>query len=141
MRTALLKEMREARGITLERLSADVNISVSQLSRFESGTRYPRVHELERIADRLGVEPWLFLDKQPPASKRVNEGLPETLVREALVSFARITGMSDIGAQKAAARVLEAIVSPPARVLDRREDEVRVDADRIARQHLEQEPL
>lgn len=54
--------MREQAGITLEQLSDDVDVSVSQLSRFESGDREPRVGELLRIAARLRV-PWQeFID-------------------------------------------------------------------------------
>lgn len=51
------KEFREAEKVTLEQLAADVDISVSQLSRFESGGREPRVIDLLKIADRLKV-PW-----------------------------------------------------------------------------------
>lgn len=51
------KELREQATLTLEQLSEDVRISVSQLSRFESGDREPRVDELLRIAARLRV-PW-----------------------------------------------------------------------------------
>lgn len=43
--------------MTLETLSDDVGISVSQLSRFEGGSREPRVSELMRIAERLR-RPW-----------------------------------------------------------------------------------
>jgi len=51
------KEIREQSALTLEELSERVDISVSQLSRFESGTREPRVGELLRIASKLRV-PW-----------------------------------------------------------------------------------
>lgn len=52
-----IKELRDQAELTLEALSEDVGISVSQLSRFESGEREPRVDELLRIAARLRV-PW-----------------------------------------------------------------------------------
>lgn len=51
------KELREECDITLEALSDDVGISVSQLSRFESGEREPRLSEVLRIAERLR-RPW-----------------------------------------------------------------------------------
>ena len=41
-------------GLTIEQLSADVGISVSQMSRIERGEREPKATELTRIADRLG---------------------------------------------------------------------------------------
>ncbi len=56
------KDLREQADLTLEQLSESVEISVSQLSRFESGDREPRVDELLRIAARLRV-PWQeFID-------------------------------------------------------------------------------
>lgn len=64
--------MQEARErlkpkLTLEQLSEDVGISVSQLSRFENGKRVPRVPELERIAKRLGVTVDELRGEEPPA--------------------------------------------------------------------------
>jgi phage repressor protein C with HTH and peptisase S24 domain len=56
-----LKRIREPRR-TLEQLSEDVGISTSQLSRFESGDREPRVGEIEKIAKALGVVPAIFLE-------------------------------------------------------------------------------
>lgn len=47
------KEIREESGVTLEALAEIVAISVSQLSRFESGDREPRVSELLRVAAAL----------------------------------------------------------------------------------------
>lgn len=51
------EEIREQAGLTLEALAEDVGISVSQLHRFEKGTREPRVSELLRIAARFKI-PW-----------------------------------------------------------------------------------
>ena len=51
------KELRELTPVTLENLSERTKISTSQLSRFESGEREPRVDELLRIASQLRV-PW-----------------------------------------------------------------------------------
>lgn len=53
----LFRELRERADVTLEVLSEKVGISVSQLSRFESGDREPRVDEMLRIAAALKV-PW-----------------------------------------------------------------------------------
>lgn len=49
-----LREIRKAEGLSLEKLSAAVKISVSQLSRFETGAREPRVEEATKIAKALG---------------------------------------------------------------------------------------
>lgn len=54
--------LREARGeTTLEALSEGVEISVSQLWRFESGDREPRFEEVLRIAKFLNVPPEQFI--------------------------------------------------------------------------------
>jgi len=45
-----LKEFRESLKLTLESVAGDVGLSVSQLSRFESGEREPRLHEARAIA-------------------------------------------------------------------------------------------
>lgn len=52
----MLREVRKARHVTLEQLSEAVAISVSQLSRFESGHRKPRLEEAERIARVLKID-------------------------------------------------------------------------------------
>lgn len=50
-------EIRERSGVTLEALAEVVDISVSQISRFESGKREPRVGEMLKIAAALKT-PW-----------------------------------------------------------------------------------
>jgi transcriptional regulator with XRE-family HTH domain len=55
MKISPMKAARQKLKLSLERLSEDVGISTSQLSRFETGSRVPRVPEMERIAKRLGV--------------------------------------------------------------------------------------
>lgn len=55
-----LKRLRKAAG-TLEEISDAIGISVSQLSRAESGDRELRVSELVALANRLSVAPAVFL--------------------------------------------------------------------------------
>ena len=55
MANTALQKARQALGLSLEQLSDDVGISVSQLSRFETGGRDPRASELLRLGTRLGV--------------------------------------------------------------------------------------
>ncbi|MDP2358676.1 MAG: helix-turn-helix transcriptional regulator [Beijerinckiaceae bacterium] len=136
MRTELLKEIRDQKKITLEQLSGDVDISVSQLSRFEAGKRFPRVHELERIALRLGVDAWIFLDKQPPKAKVINEGIKPSLAREALLVALSMLGMNDIATQTVAASLLEEMSDPIPRRSGPREEEIAIAAESIIRQAL-----
>ena len=75
-----IKHFREAAGLTLEVLAADVGISVSQLSRFESDLREPRVAEIRRIADRLGVDVMTLIDDRTNAVPIVGKvGLGEEI--------------------------------------------------------------
>ena len=55
MANLTLQKARTALKLSLEQLSEDVGISVSQLSRFESANRDPRASELLRLAARLNV--------------------------------------------------------------------------------------
>ncbi len=52
---ALLKRLREDRGITQEQLAFDAGITVSALSRIERGLNSPGWTTVRRIADALGV--------------------------------------------------------------------------------------
>jgi transcriptional regulator with XRE-family HTH domain len=55
MANRALFRARKAAGLTLEKLSAATGISHPQLSWFESGKRFPRVIDLEKIAAVLCV--------------------------------------------------------------------------------------
>lgn len=50
-----IKEHREAAGLRQEQLAEAVGVSVSQISRFERGEREPRLNEIIKIGQRLGV--------------------------------------------------------------------------------------
>lgn len=51
-----IKRVRRERGLTLERLAAEVGTSAAHLSRLESGARQPSLEGLLRVAVALGVE-------------------------------------------------------------------------------------
>lgn len=71
-----LKRLRKQRGLTLEALAHAVDLSPSQISRFESGQREPRLVDLERIALALGCG---VNDLVPESVKRA-EPIRERLV-------------------------------------------------------------
>ena len=50
-----LKRAREAIGLNQDELADDVGLSTSQISRFETGERYPRATEVVALARRLKV--------------------------------------------------------------------------------------
>lgn len=60
---------RAAKGMTQQQLAAAVGISDSQLGRFDTGEREPRVGELMRIGEVLGV-PWQSLIEDHVAPER-----------------------------------------------------------------------
>ena len=51
-----LREIRNARGFTMEQLAGDTNIEIRQLSRIEHGEISTTVWTLKRLADALGVD-------------------------------------------------------------------------------------
>lgn len=51
-----LREVRKAKGFSLEKLAESIGISIAQLSRFESETREPRLKEIGSIAEVLNVD-------------------------------------------------------------------------------------
>lgn len=62
-------EMRKARNAarrSLEDVAAAIDISASQLSRYETGAKSPRLDELYKIADYLGVRVIDLIEEEGP---------------------------------------------------------------------------
>ncbi|QRE76496.1 LexA family transcriptional regulator [Methylobacterium aquaticum] len=55
MALTMLTKLRTQAGLTLESVAADIDLSTSQIQRFEKGDREPRLSELQKIAGRFGV--------------------------------------------------------------------------------------
>lgn len=80
-----LRAAREARGLTLDQLSASVGVSKAHLSRLESGDRQPSVGILVEVAAALGTRVSLLLGEDvagsalatfaPDAPRQVAAGL------------------------------------------------------------------
>ena len=66
--TNRLKEMREARGLTLRQLAALVGTANQQISNLELGKRQLTVDWLIRIAAALGCHPWEIVVEFEPFS-------------------------------------------------------------------------
>lgn len=74
-----IKEYREAANLSQEQLADAVGLSISQISRFESGDREPRVDEMIRIGHRLNVPVAVLIgeDDEPepiPVIGRISAG-------------------------------------------------------------------
>lgn len=89
MANLAIKRAREAIGINQDELADDVGLSTSQISRFETGERYPRAIDVVAIARRLRVtidelmEPYLKEDdkglvpRDTEVLKRFRQASPE----------------------------------------------------------------
>src|SRR5262245_54053702 len=59
-----LKELREARGLTLAQLAALFGCHLSTVTRLERGLGRPNRADLERFASALGVSPEELIDRE-----------------------------------------------------------------------------
>lgn len=50
-----LHALRKSRGVTLEKISDETDISVSSLSRYEKGERNPKINTIRTLAEYFGV--------------------------------------------------------------------------------------
>src|SRR3974390_1713229 len=50
-----LRRWRQARSMPLKRMAADLGVSVSVVSAWEQGSRFPSVHHLEKLAVYTGM--------------------------------------------------------------------------------------
>lgn len=69
---ARLKQLRQQRGVTLSDLAASTGISISTLSRLESGARRPTLEQLLPLARTYGVTLDELVDAPPTGDPRVN---------------------------------------------------------------------
>lgn len=63
-----IRELREARGLTLDQLAQAVGTTNQQVSHLELGKRELTVAWLRRLADVLGCHPWALVEVEPPSS-------------------------------------------------------------------------
>ena len=66
----MIREWREHRGLTQERLAARIGISAPSLSRIERGDQPYSQPILEALADALGCEPAALIMRAPPNSQQ-----------------------------------------------------------------------
>ena len=72
-----LHALRKAKGITLEQLSDETDISFSALSAYERGTRNPKINTIRTLAEYFGVssdylEGRYETNKRKPSMKDLN---------------------------------------------------------------------
>ena len=73
--TNRLKELREARGLSLVALAALVGTTGQEISHLELGKRNLTVNWLKRLALALGCHPWAIISADLPASETEAECL------------------------------------------------------------------
>jgi transcriptional regulator with XRE-family HTH domain len=74
-----IKEEREKRGLSQETLAAKLGLAANTISRWETATYKPRVHELDRLASELKIS---ILDLLPPQDGELGEPM-QSLLRAA----------------------------------------------------------
>ncbi|SQE85275.1 repressor protein [Streptococcus dysgalactiae subsp. equisimilis] len=77
---AMVKELRLNKNLTMEQLAEELGKTKSTISKWEKGTRSPKIYEIEEIAKFFGVEPkkMMFGDNSTPTNPQV-ELIPSTL--------------------------------------------------------------
>lgn len=77
---AMVKELRLSKNLTMEQLAEELGKTKSTISKWEKGTRSPKIYEIEEIAKFFGVEPkkMMFGDNSTPTNPQV-ELIPSTL--------------------------------------------------------------
>lgn len=77
---AMVKELRLSKNLTMEQLAEELGKTKSTISKWEKGTRSPKIYEIEEIAKFFGVEPkkMMFGDNSTPINHQV-ELIPSTL--------------------------------------------------------------
>ena len=59
-----VRHHRKLKGMSQERLALDAGMERSYVSDLERGTRNPSVRALGRLAEALGIEPQLLLERE-----------------------------------------------------------------------------
>ncbi|HEP5950935.1 TPA: helix-turn-helix domain-containing protein [Streptococcus pyogenes] len=77
---AMVKELRLGKNLTMEQLAEELGKTKSTISKWEKGTRSPKIYEIEEIAKFFGVEPkkMMFGDNPTSINPQV-ELIPSTL--------------------------------------------------------------
>ncbi|NGL84124.1 S24 family peptidase [Streptococcus equi] len=70
---AMVKELRLSKNLTMEQLAEELGKTKSTISKWEKGTRSPKIYEIEEIAKFFGVEPkkMMFGDNPTPINPQV----------------------------------------------------------------------
>lgn len=76
-----IREVREAKGLTLKALAAKIGTSAAQLQRYETGDRGLSVHHLEVIAKALSVTACELLNGFKPVENQQEAALRDIFHR------------------------------------------------------------
>ena len=69
--SSVLKTLREDRKLSQEVVAEAAGVAVSQISRYENGTRDPKMSELIKLGRFFRVPPSAFFKEEPPATIEV----------------------------------------------------------------------
>ncbi|MFP4187634.1 MAG: helix-turn-helix domain-containing protein [Acholeplasmataceae bacterium] len=86
-----LKQLRQNRDMRQTDLAQGLSVSISTISHWEKGRRFPSVFEIKRIADFFGIDVNVLLD--PAYQRKDLETSPVEKVRIEFFLFKRIAGL------------------------------------------------
>ncbi|RCW17663.1 XRE family transcriptional regulator [Streptococcus gallolyticus] len=82
---AMVKKYRTANGLTMEQLAERIGKTKSTISKWESGTRSPKIYEIEEIAHFFGISPQVMMfgvDQKPSQlSNSTVQAISDTVVQ------------------------------------------------------------
>lgn len=102
MGLAVVKELRSELDLSLEALAHDIEISASQLSRYENGLRDPSLSDLQKLARRFGV----------PVAKIIGEPAPVIVPVVSWVSAGRLQASHPVFERDVLRRITVADLPP-----------------------------
>ena len=105
-----IKQLREARGLTLEQVATAAGTSLQQVQRLENGKRRLTDDWMRRLALPLGVAPAALLADEPPDIREFAKNAEEVLVlrfwrildigeKRMIAAFAREKGLEILANQ------------------------------------------
>jgi transcriptional regulator with XRE-family HTH domain len=105
-----LKQLREARDLSQEDLSAGTDISVSQISRYERGERDPSLSHLRRLSEFLGITVAELIGDAPPAASNALSEEHREALEEILLHVFRNGGIEP--AERLVSVILRSVQAP-----------------------------
>ena len=84
---AMVKEYRTANSLTMEQLAKKIGKTKSTISKWESGTRSPKIQEIEELANFFNIDPQIMMFGKPYTPTNA----PDSLLSDLMNKVAQLT--------------------------------------------------